>query len=74
MKAGELLGAEMLLVGSMYFTDGNYELYLKLLRAKTAEVLAVTKLRIDPRLGLKKRGSSVDCGNILWHSAQIQNS
>ena len=51
-KVGRLLGAEMLLIGNIYFKDGSYELYLKLLRVSTAEVLSVTKLKIDPSLGL----------------------
>ena len=51
-KAGGLLGADMLLTGEMFFNNGNYELFLRLIRVETAEILSVTKLLIDPKLGL----------------------
>ncbi len=51
-KIGAFIGAEMLITGKFYFKDGQYELFLKLLRVETAEVLSVTRVRIDPKLGL----------------------
>ncbi len=51
-KIGAFIGAEMLITGKFYFKDGEYELFLKLLRVQTAEILSVTRVRIDPRLGL----------------------
>ena len=51
-RIGELLGAELLLSGELYKKDGGYDLFLKLLRVETAEILAVTKIVIDEDLGL----------------------
>jgi Mg-chelatase subunit ChlD len=51
-KIGELLGAELLLAGELYETEDGYDLFLKLLRVETAEILAVTKIIIDKKLGL----------------------
>ncbi|MBL8967545.1 MAG: VWA domain-containing protein [Spirochaetaceae bacterium] len=51
-KVGKLLGAEVLVSGSVYRKDDRYELFLKLVRVETAEVLAATKARIDAKLGL----------------------
>ena len=50
--AGKLMGARMIIVGKLYVSQDNYELFLKLLRVETGEVLAVNKLRIDRKLGL----------------------
>lgn len=52
VRLGSFVGAELLIIGSMYFKENFYEVYLKLVRVETAEVLAVTKLKIDYRLGL----------------------
>ncbi|MCX7023536.1 MAG: VWA domain-containing protein [Spirochaetes bacterium] len=51
-KVGELLGAEILVVGNVYKRGGTYELFLKLVRVQTAEVLAVSRAKIDEKLGL----------------------
>jgi len=51
-RIGELLGAELLLAGELYQKVDNYELFLKLIRVETAEILAVTKIIIDSDLGL----------------------
>jgi len=50
--AGKLMGARMIIVGKLYLAEDNYELFLKLLRVETGEVLAVNKLKIDRKLGL----------------------
>ena len=51
-KIGQWIGADYQIIGNLYFKDGNYETYLKLVRVSTAEILSVTKLKIDHRLGL----------------------
>lgn len=52
-KVGELLGAELLIIGKLYSTAKGYELFLKLVRVETGEVLSVTKAIIDKGLGLE---------------------
>ncbi len=52
-KVGDLLGAELLIIGKLYSTAKGYELFLKLVRVETGEVLSVTKAIIDKRLGLE---------------------
>lgn len=54
-KVGKFLGAKMLLTGKLYRKSGKFELFLKLLRVETAEVLSMTKARIDPDLGVSAR-------------------
>lgn len=49
---GEILGAELLIVGKLYKKGEFFELFLKLLRVETGEVLSVTKANIDSDLGL----------------------
>ncbi len=51
-QVGELLGAEVLVVGNVYKRADKYELFLKLVRVETAEVLAVSRAKIDVKLGL----------------------
>jgi len=51
-RIGELLGAELLLAGELYEKEESYDLFLKLLRVETAEILSVTKIIIDKDLGL----------------------
>jgi len=52
MQIGELFGAELLLRGELYEQKAGYDLFLKLLRVETAEILAVTKIVMDKNLGL----------------------
>jgi Mg-chelatase subunit ChlD len=52
-RVGELMGAELLIFGKLYSTAKGYELFLKLLRVETGEVLSVTKAIIDTALGLE---------------------
>lgn len=49
-RVGEFLGAQLLLSGTLYGGDENYELFLRLLRVETGEVLAVTKAIVDRAL------------------------
>lgn len=51
-KVGALLGAEVLVSGTLYKREERFELFLKLVRVSTAEVLAVTRAKIDLDLGL----------------------
>ena len=51
-RAGKLLGAEVLVTGSVYRRDGRYEIFLRLIRVSTAEVLSVARARVDAKLGL----------------------
>ena len=52
VEVGKIMGADMLIAGELYEKEECFELYLKLLNVKTAEVLSVTKTRIDKSLGL----------------------
>jgi Mg-chelatase subunit ChlD len=52
-RVGQLMGAELLIIGKLYSTAKGYELFLKLLRVETGEVLSVTKAIIAPALGLE---------------------
>lgn len=53
-KFGKLVGARILVSGTIYSRKDFYEVFLKLLRVETGEVLAVTKLKLDRDLGLSK--------------------
>jgi Mg-chelatase subunit ChlD len=46
-RVGEFLGAQLLISGSLYEGADDYELFVRLLRVETGEVLAVTKAIID---------------------------
>lgn len=52
VKVGDLLGTQVLVSSNLYMKENEYELFLKLLRVATGEILSVTKTRIDKRLGL----------------------
>jgi len=51
-KVGRLLGAEVLVSGEVFRKGDTYEVFLKLLRVETAEVLSANKARIGADLGL----------------------
>jgi Mg-chelatase subunit ChlD len=51
-RVGRLLGADLLIAGSLYEKQKGYELFLKLLRVETGEILSVTKALLDRGLGL----------------------
>ena len=55
-EIGEILNAEILIGGSLYHA-GQYELFLKMLRVETGEILSVTKAEIDSALGLSAPAS-----------------
>jgi len=52
-RVGALLGADLLVIGKLYEKAEGYELFLKLVRVETGEVLSVTKAVIDKQLGLE---------------------
>ena len=54
-RVGKILNAQMLLSARMFDKPEGYEVFLKLLRVETGEVLSVTKLVIDRKLGLSQR-------------------
>jgi TolB-like protein/uncharacterized protein YegL len=51
-RAGKLLGADFLVTGTVFKGKDRYELFLKLVRVETAEVLSATKAKVDLKLGL----------------------
>ena len=51
-KIGKLLNAEALVAGKLYPKQDNFELFLRLLRVETGEVLSVTRASIQGELGL----------------------
>ncbi|MEK6699616.1 MAG: VWA domain-containing protein [Nitrospirota bacterium] len=51
-KTGKMLGAKMVVTGNLYRDNKKYELFLKLIRVESAEVLSVTKTLINKDLGL----------------------
>lgn len=54
-EVGKILGAKLLLFGKLYQDAERYNLFIKLVRVETGEILAVTKARIDKRLGIGGR-------------------
>ncbi|MDR2870620.1 MAG: VWA domain-containing protein, partial [Deferribacteraceae bacterium] len=52
IELGSILNAQVLVSGTLYEKDGSYELYVKLLRAESGEVLSVTRAKIEKSLGL----------------------
>jgi Mg-chelatase subunit ChlD/TolB-like protein len=51
-QLGSLLNAQLLISGTVYAKDDGYEIYIKMLRAETGEVLSVTRAKLDKALGL----------------------
>ncbi len=51
-KVGKLLGADLLIVANLFKKGEQYEIFLKLERVSTAEILAVTRVKFDASLGL----------------------
>ncbi|MBN1893139.1 hypothetical protein JW906_01540, partial [bacterium] len=52
VEAGKLTGAELLVMGTLFRKPDAFEMFLKLLRVETGEILSVTKMKIDAGLGL----------------------
>ena len=53
-EVGRLLNAQVLIAGKLYKPD-DYELFLRLLRVESGEVLSVTKAVIDGELGISAK-------------------
>jgi len=51
-NAGKMLGAEMIITGKLVEKKNEFTIFLKLLRVETAEILSITKLKIDKLLGI----------------------
>lgn len=51
-KIGKLLGADVLLLGKVYKKKKEYEVFLRFIRTETGEILSVTRLVLDQKLGL----------------------
>jgi Mg-chelatase subunit ChlD len=51
-ELGRLLNAEALISGTLFESAEGYEIFLRLLRVETGEVLSLTRARIDAGLGL----------------------
>jgi Mg-chelatase subunit ChlD len=52
VKIGSLLGAELMVAGNLYVKDSGYEIFLRLLRVETGEVLSVSKAKLSKDLGI----------------------
>jgi hypothetical protein len=55
VKVGRTLRADILITGKLFKNGDSFELFLKMLRVKTGEVLSITKVNIDQDLGLQER-------------------
>ena len=51
-QVGALLGAEVPVTGRLYRKAKSYQLFIKLLRVETGEILSITKAVLDLNLGL----------------------
>ena len=54
-RLGQLIGAKMLVTSRIYGKADSFEIFLKLLRVETGEILSVTKLVVDRDLGLESK-------------------
>ncbi len=53
VKIGQILNADVLITGNMFGMDDSFELFLRLVRVETGEILSVTRSVIDRRLGIR---------------------
>ncbi|MCD4818906.1 MAG: carboxypeptidase regulatory-like domain-containing protein [Candidatus Cloacimonetes bacterium] len=51
-ELGKFMGAKLLITGKIYSHNKYYEVFLKLMNVETVEILSVTKLKINRKLGL----------------------
>ena len=51
-RIGKAIGAQMLLSSTLFDRGKNFEIFMKLVRVETGEILSVTKLVADKKLGL----------------------
>jgi len=52
VEAGKLTGAKLLVMGTLFRKPEAFEMFLKMIRVETGEILSVTKMKIDTGLGL----------------------
>ncbi|MBW2410788.1 MAG: VWA domain-containing protein [Deltaproteobacteria bacterium] len=52
VEVGRMLGAKMIITGKMLEKETSYVIFLKLVQIETAEILSITKLLVDKRLGI----------------------
>jgi len=52
VRLGALLGAEVMVTGRLYVRNDKYEIFLKLLRVETGEILSVSRAKLTKDLGL----------------------
>jgi Mg-chelatase subunit ChlD len=55
VPVGELVGAELLIVSKLVVREGDAELFAKLIRVKTGEMLSVSKVRVSGGADLSAR-------------------
>lgn len=53
VKIGQILNAEVLITGNLFGKDDAFELFLRLVRVETGEILSVTRSVIDRKLGIR---------------------
>jgi Mg-chelatase subunit ChlD len=50
LELGKMSGAKLLLISRLYRKKNEFEMYVKLVKTETGEILSVTKMVIDPTL------------------------
>lgn len=53
VKIGQILNADVLITGNLFGKEDSFELFLRLVRVETGEILSVTRSVIDRSLGLR---------------------
>lgn len=53
VKIGQILNADVLITGNLFGGDNSFELFLRLVRVETGEILSVTRSVIDKKLGIR---------------------
>jgi len=53
VKLGHILNADVLITGNLFKKEDSFELFLRLVRVETGEILSVTRSVIDEKLGIR---------------------
>jgi len=53
VKIGQILNADILITGNLFGKGDSFELFLRLVRVETGEILSVTRSVIDGKLGIR---------------------
>jgi len=53
VKLGHILNADVLITGNLFKKENSFELFLRLVRVETGEILSVTRSVIDEKLGIR---------------------